>query len=243
MKKLRDYLKRNRGKHPDQPLRPAQFTEHTLIQSILNGTYPPGSVLPSERSLSEILGVTRPTIREALQRLAGEGWVTIRHGKATEINDYWKSGGLRLLGTMAKYGEFLPESFIVHLLELRVILSPPIARYAVERAPSVIADHLSHTRELDNDAEAFTGFDWKLQVLMAHHSGNPVYPMILNDFTSIFMTMGVIYFSREDARKSSLSFYDSLMRAIDQDGESVERVVRAAMEKSIEIWKNLRKPQ
>ncbi len=229
--------------HLQKPLRPARFTERALIQSILYGRYPPGSSLPSERNLSELLGVTRPTLREALQRLASEGWVTIRHGKPTAVNDYWRSGGLRLLGTLAEYGEFLPESFIVYLLELRVILTPPIARYACERAPAVIADHLSGTKALDNDAEAFTAFDWRLQELMAHHSGNPVYPMLLNDFTSIFKTMGVRYFSRKDARTSSLSFYAGLARALNQNGDAVEQVVRAAMVKSIEIWKSLRKPE
>ncbi len=199
--------------------------------------------MPSERSLSALLGVTRPTIREALQRLAAEGWVTIRHGKPTAVNDYWKTGGLRLLGTLAEYSEFLPESFIVYLLELRVILTPPIARCACERAPGVIAEHLSHTAELDNDAEAFTAFDWTLQVLMARYSGNPVYPMLLNDFTSIFKTMGVLYFSRKDARKSSLLYYARLARALNADGDAVEAVVRAAMKKSIDIWKRLRKPE
>ena len=77
----------------DKPFRPAQFTEHTLIQSILDGTYPFGSVLPAERKLAEQFGVTRQTIREALQRLAGEGWITICHGKPTQINNYWATCG------------------------------------------------------------------------------------------------------------------------------------------------------
>ena len=224
----------------DKPFRPAQFTEHTLIQSILDGTYPSGTVLPSERKLAEQLGVTRPTIREALQRLAGEGWITIRHGKPTQINNYWETGGLRLLGTMARHSDVLPESFIIYLLELREILTPPIARFAVKNKPSIIYDQLTARKKLKNTPAAFTEFDWRLQQLMAICSGNPVYPMILNDFTSIFKTMGVLYFIEKDARHASLTYYKNLQHAIEQKNiDIVENVVRGAMKKSIEIWKRL----
>ncbi|MGC6744236.1 GntR family transcriptional regulator [Escherichia coli] len=44
----------------------------------------PGLFLPAERELSELIGVTRTTLREVLQRLARDGWLTIQHGKADE---------------------------------------------------------------------------------------------------------------------------------------------------------------
>ena len=90
-------MKRKRHGHsdagPDLPLRPARYAEHRLITSVLNGTYPPGAKLPNERALSVELGVTRPTLREMLQRLARNGWLTIRQGKPTVVNDYRLTGG------------------------------------------------------------------------------------------------------------------------------------------------------
>src|SRR6056297_996360 len=121
-----------------QPLRPGPYAEQQIIENILSGHYPPGSFLPAERRLADKLGVTRPTVREALQRLAGEGWLTIRHGKATEVNNFWETGGMRLLGTMVNYSRTLPESMIEHLLELRVILTPPVAGQAAANAPGPI---------------------------------------------------------------------------------------------------------
>jgi GntR family transcriptional regulator, negative regulator for fad regulon and positive regulator of fabA len=50
------------------PQRPALYAEQALVTDILNGTFPPGSNLPAERELSIQLGVTRPTLREALRR-------------------------------------------------------------------------------------------------------------------------------------------------------------------------------
>lgn len=225
----------------DKPFRPAQFTEHKLIQTIIDGTHSPGSVLPSERKLAEQFGVTRPTIREALQRLAAEGWITICHGKQTQVNNYWETGGLRLLGTLSRHSDVLPGSFILSLLELREILTPPIARLAVKRSPAVIYEKLTVRNTLNQAPESFTGFDWQLQQLMALHSGNPVYPMILNDFTSIFKTMGNVYFTEKDARKASLTYYENLACAIEEKNfDSVENIVKDAMKKSIEIWKRLK---
>ncbi|MGC4936763.1 GntR family transcriptional regulator [Kribbella sp. DT2] len=46
----------------------------------------PGQVLPSERSLSESLGVSRPTLRAALDDLAREGVVVREHGRGTFVS-------------------------------------------------------------------------------------------------------------------------------------------------------------
>lgn len=229
--------------NPGQPLRAAQYAEHILVTSILEGTYPPGAPLPSERALAKQIGVTRATLRETLQRLASEGWMTIQHGKLTVMNDYWKEGGLRLLSTMARYAEFLPEGFVVNLLEVRAVFLPAIARRAVQHAPEVFLDYLGRAEDLGDEAEAFVNYDWELQVLMARHSRNPIWPLILNDFDYIFKIMALRYFSRQEARDVSRAYYLELSRAIDQGGEEVERVVRFVMETSIELWKELKASQ
>ncbi|MBC9895000.1 GntR family transcriptional regulator, partial [Salmonella enterica subsp. enterica serovar Panama] len=48
---------------------PAGFAEEYIIESIWNNRFPPGTILPAERELSELIGVTRTTLREVLQRL------------------------------------------------------------------------------------------------------------------------------------------------------------------------------
>ena len=48
---------------------PAGFAED--IESIWNNRFPPGTILPAERELSELIGVTR-AVCEVLQRLCFE---------------------------------------------------------------------------------------------------------------------------------------------------------------------------
>ena len=63
------------------PQKPAELTESCLISSILDGNFPVNSPLPPERELALSLGVTRPTLREALQRLSRDGWIEIHQGR------------------------------------------------------------------------------------------------------------------------------------------------------------------
>jgi GntR family negative regulator for fad regulon and positive regulator of fabA len=222
-----------------QPFRPALYAEYKLVTSILDGTYPTGSSLPSERLLAEKFNVTRPTLRETLHRLSSEGWVTIQHGRATTINDYWNEGGLRLLGTLAKYGELLSKEFISSLLEVRVVMLPPVARLAIMNAPDLFGDYLSGYNDLEDDPEKFAHFDWELQVLYARHSRNPVYPLILNDFTSIFTIMAPHYFSLKKGRNSSRTYYRKLLAAIKKGENDIEGIVREALQDSLTIWEEL----
>ena len=230
--------------NPAQPLRPTQYAEKTLVTSILNGIYRPGSALPNERRLSEELGITRPTLRETLQRLAGEGWLRIRHGKSTVVNDYWRDGGLSLLSTLAKYGDYLPNGFITHLLDVRLTMLPPVAGRAAANHPDIILDYLSQATSLTEDTATFADYDWNLQILMARNSGNPVFSLILNDFTFIFTTMAMQYFSEKEARLASRTYYRQLSDTIKGgSAERVEAVAKKAMAQSIVIWKDIRKKE
>ncbi len=222
---------------PIKLIRPTQYAEHHLIVSIMNGTYAPGATLPSERDLSEQLGITRPTLRETLQRLASEGWLTIQHGKSTIVNDIWREGGLGLLGTMAEHGELLPEDFIAQLMEVRTVILPICAKKCTNRAPNAIAEYLAKAPDEQSSPGDFADFDWGLQILVARESGNRIYPLILNDFTSIFIAQATLYFSVPRAREASMRFYRDLASA--RDGDEAARVVLGAMQESAVIWNEL----
>ena len=226
---------------PDKLLRPTQYVEKILVTAILDGTYSCGTALPNERSLAQQMGVTRPTLRETLQRLAGEGWITIHHGKPTVVNEYWQEGGLRLLGTLSKYSEYLPNGFITHLLEVRLTMLPSVAGRAARFQPEILLNCLAEARNLTEDAKAFSNFDWKLQMLMARNSQNPVFSLILNDFGRIFANMAMHYFNFNTARRASRTYYRELTRAIEKHTNTVEDVVKKAMEESISIWQEIKR--
>jgi DNA-binding FadR family transcriptional regulator len=52
---------------------------------IASGEFEPGSRLPAERDLAGQLGVSRPSVREALIALEVEGWVEVRTGSGVYV--------------------------------------------------------------------------------------------------------------------------------------------------------------
>jgi GntR family negative regulator for fad regulon and positive regulator of fabA len=224
--------------HP-APARPRQHAENVLLEAILDGEFPPGSALPGERTLSAQLGVARPALREAIQRLARDGWLTVAHGKATLVNDFWQEGGLNVLSKLVEHPQHLPPDFIEQLLEVRLQMAPAYTRAAVERAGSETAAFLATAPNLERGAPVdFAHFDWQLHHLLTVRSGNPIYTLILNGFRGFYQDVARRYFAPEAARRLSARFYSEL-RATAEAGDAAhaERLCRDVMRASIAIWR------
>jgi len=221
-----------------QPLpKPAEAAETRLINAILDGRFPIGSNLPAERELCTALGVTRPTLREALQRLARDGWLEIRHGKPTRVRDYWKEGNLAVLGAIARRLDPLPTQFVSNLLEVRRLLAPEYTRLAVERAPAEVAAFLAPYRDLPDTPKAFAEADLRLHHFLTVSSGNAVFTLILNGFNELYREMACRYFNAAHARSHSRDFYNRLAEAVQANSpEAAEQVTRRVMADSLRLW-------
>ncbi len=217
--------------------RPAEFAEQQLIDAILSGRYPIDSPLPAERELAAQVGVTRPTLREALQRLGREGWLEIRQGKPTRVRDYWREGSLGVLGAIARRPAAQPPDFITHLLEVRLALAPAYAAQAAAGRPTETAAFLAAWLRLADNPTDLAAFDWQLHRRLAELSGNPIYLLILNGFGELYLPLAERYFQAPEPRQSSRQFYADLLAAVQaHDPQQAERVTRAAMRQSLDLW-------
>ena len=61
-------------------------TQRYLRDLIQNGTYQPGQQLPSEGEIAEQLGISRPTLREALHHLEMDGFILRKQGVGTFVS-------------------------------------------------------------------------------------------------------------------------------------------------------------
>lgn len=78
-------LATNRPVDPTSPLSLYYQIRQDLIRRIEGGDLAPGAVLPSERELCEVYGVSRPTVRQATQELVLEGVLVRRRGLGTFV--------------------------------------------------------------------------------------------------------------------------------------------------------------
>ncbi|GGI86540.1 fatty acid metabolism transcriptional regulator FadR [Shewanella gelidii] len=220
---------------------PASFAEKYIVRSIWENKFPPGSILPAERELSELIGVTRTTLREVLQRLARDGWLTIQHGKPTRVNNFWETSGLNILETIA---DLNPSGFpllVDQLLSARTNISAIYFRGALKNSPETAVEVLKQIHEMEDTAEAFAEFDYQLHHQLAFSSGNPLYVLILNGFKGLYSRIGRYYFSSPEARQLALDFYKKLeVLANENNYVAVPELMRTYGIDSGKMWMTLR---
>ncbi len=116
-----------------------------VLAEVVDGEIPAGDALPSERALAEVLGVSRPAVREALQRMAQTGLVQVRHGGATLVRDFKRYAGLDLLPRLlVRHGELDP-AVARSILEARLAVGPSVAALAATRGGAALGAALSAT--------------------------------------------------------------------------------------------------
>lgn len=71
----------------------ARQLAETLRGRIMGGEFPPGTRLPREADITEEYGVSRVTVRTAMQLLESQGLVDVRHGSGSYVCDF--GGGIR----------------------------------------------------------------------------------------------------------------------------------------------------
>jgi GntR family negative regulator for fad regulon and positive regulator of fabA len=220
--------------------KPAELAESRLLDAILQAHFPINSTLPGERELAESIGVTRPTLREALQRLARDGWLDIQQGKPTRVRDYWHEGSLSVLSALAQFPANQSLDFAVHLLELRFLLAPVYARQAVESTPSDIIDLLTIYATLEDSPEVFAQADWDLHNLLCRSASNPIFQLLLNGFHKLYLMVGKQYFSMPESRQHSRTYYKELLQCARQGNYlEAESLTRQVMAESLDLAKKM----
>ena len=116
---------------------------------IIQGKWPPGSKIPSENQLCEQLGVSRVSVRSALQSLSAQGFIEIRRGEGSFVNNYNLSEQLNLLMPLFA----LDKDDIMNVLEYRIIIEPNIMPLIVER---ITDEDLRKLESIYNEMKKYT---------------------------------------------------------------------------------------
>jgi DNA-binding FadR family transcriptional regulator len=108
-----------------EPQRLYRQIAEQLRSLMTGGEFTPGSRLPAERDLAKQLGVSRPSVREALIALEVEGWVEVRTGSGVYVLE--RRGRPR---TKVPPGEWGP----LELIRARRVVEGEIASLAATQA-------------------------------------------------------------------------------------------------------------
>ena len=119
--------------------------------------YLPGSKLPNENELSESMGVSRTTLREAISFLVAQGVLDIRRGKGTFVAENLPNPGMDLTALAGVRSRVRAKD----LFEMRLIFEPATVALACQRASD---EELRLIRRKAERVEeiADAGGDWPL---------------------------------------------------------------------------------
>jgi GntR family transcriptional repressor for pyruvate dehydrogenase complex len=118
---------------PFQPIKPKKVSSQIAEQirsSILSGEFAPGDKLPPERELAELFGVSRPSVREALNLLASSGLVESYQGGGTVVKSLVELSAGNPLSELIK-GE---QARALDVIEVRKCMEGWTSYYAAQRA-------------------------------------------------------------------------------------------------------------
>jgi len=117
-----------------KPIRPKKISEEIVSQIkqlISKGDLKPGDRIPSERDLATMLGVSRPSVREAIMVLEAMGFLDSRQGGGTFVRALTEG---TIMDPLAKLVEKKDPELLRSLAEVRMGLESWSAYLAAQRA-------------------------------------------------------------------------------------------------------------
>lgn len=159
-----------------------------LLARIASGEWAPGQRLPGERQLAEDMGVSRVSVRAALQTLKTQGFIDAVQGGGTRVvsNSQCMDPGLAQLVRVNQHN-------LADLAEIRGILEVWAVRRAAESAsPESIAElaGIMEATEADiNRGKHKTENDIRFHLAIAKASGSAIYMHVMGMFRGILHEM------------------------------------------------------
>lgn len=187
---------------------------------ILSGEYQPGDRLPTLRELADIYNVSRSVINAVVVDLESNGYIHIVPTKWMEVANWEAEGNLSILTDLINFG-LLKEDQLKNLLDGRKFMELECVRLACQNAN---AKQIAQLKALvieeaaEEDPKKRANYDVRFHYLISQLSGNFVYAIIINTFSS----SGVALIS---------SFYDeSVLDFVTKKHEEILNAIEAKQE-------------
>lgn len=190
----------------------------------------PGEKLPTEAKLCEMFGVSRTSLREALQKLNARGLLRIRKGSGIYVTDYHAGNVIKPLSLFLELN--LDRGYILQVMEIRKIIEPPVAAIAAaKRSAEDLAKLEKNCAELkkcdphDYIRQGQIDKDFHLNIALA--SQNLLIPIIVEPMFLLMPKIRSLVYERIDSAKSSATTYhDRILEKIrNQDATGASKAM------------------
>lgn len=229
---------------PFEKVRPRKVTAiaaEQILEAIQRGDYPLGGKLPSEFELAEQMGVSRPSIREALSALQAMAVIESRPGSGNYVihmpSTSEEDDAVHLIESEAGCRE---------VMEAREALEPPVAALVARKRSSAELSELQeilrtmHAYAAADEFEAYLDADKSFHSALAEAAGNTLVAAALSP---LLHSMDQRVY-REFTRQYYLKNVDDLQTVADLHRDVLAAIERGdegtAFSKMVEHWTRMR---
>jgi GntR family transcriptional repressor for pyruvate dehydrogenase complex len=223
-----------------EPIRPKKISEEIVAQIkqlISRGELKPGDRIPSERELAIMLGVSRPSVREAIMVLEAMGFLDSRQGGGTFVKALTEG---RIMDPLAKLVEKKDPALLRSLAEVRMGLESWSAYLAAKRATAEDIAELRRIYAVMVKQAAKGGWnsevDAEFHYAITEASHNSLQMHVLDSIHSLFHTTIQValmeFYQQQGHIQLLLSHHREIMEAIaahDPDLARQKMLVHLAM--------------
>lgn len=211
-----------------------------MRNQILNGDWKPGDKIPSENQLMTLFGVSRGTVRQAVQRLAGEGMVLTRQGEGSFVQTVGLDNYFQLNGpTFTPTVEELEKIF-----EFRSIFESGVAEVAAEKATKEHIDRLTENCErLKQETDMLNQFvhtDLEFHLLLCECAQNTMAIQIFNSYECL-LEPSILRMTQTIGAGNGLKYHALILDAVrNHDPERARMYMQEHMKDNMARFRQLR---
>ena len=204
---------------------------------ILSGELKPGDRLSPEKELSELLGLSRSSLREAVKALEIIRVLDVRRGDGTYVTSLEPQ---LLLEAMAFVVDIHQDSSVLELFEVRRILEPTAAAMAASRATP---EHIARLRDMLTEVDENTSIDGLVAHDMLFHrhistmSGNAYLTSLLDGLSGKTLRARVWRgLTQEHSVERTLAEHHAIVDALASGDAEVVRALVTVHISGVEQW-------
>jgi GntR family transcriptional repressor for pyruvate dehydrogenase complex len=187
-----------------------------ITRLVTSGELRASQKLPPERALSESLGVSRPTIREAVRALETIGVLERRQGSGTFVTDLSPE-------RLARPFRFLIEAnarAVDDLAQIRFFLDVGAAEVAAreidDEGVEELEQLLAAMRDAIDEVERFMELDLRFHRAIRETGGNSVLVAMMASLSTFVDRSRILAAQRRDFREAALHDHENIVRSLER---------------------------
>lgn len=217
----------------------SQEISDLIEEAIVQKKFLKGEKLPTETEFCKMFGVSRTSLREALQMLNAKGLIAVRKGDGIYVKDYSPDNVTKPMSLFLELN--LSKEYILHVIEIRKMLEPQIARLAALRRTDDDLETLrtnlkQHRKCKKHDFFSQGKLDGEFHLKIANASRNPIISVAVKPIFEIMPKIRSIVYAYIDTSKSeALEYHAQILEMIEKSAADGAYEI---MRKHLEVAEN-----